>query len=235
MIIDITKSGYQKGYLPKTGVGVFHPFFATANAAFRKQALQQSGGFDPHCATGEDIDLCIRVANAGYEMWFEPSARITHFHRYSLKGLLKQWFHYGFGHAYLFKKHSPRRRLQCYRYDLSDRNDSPFGIRRILDMPFPLYGMIFLSSFHLMHAALLAAIILLLCGFPVAAMVGFIVALAAAGYYFAIRFDFKTPGKSLLFSAIRYIADSAYVLGGFLGGIRQKMIYLEATRSRKRT
>jgi hypothetical protein len=60
------------------------------------------------------------------------------------------------------------------------------------------------------------------------------VAVAAALYYFGIRFDWKTPGKSLLFSAIRYIADSAYVLGGLLGGLSEGMLYLEATRSRKR-
>jgi hypothetical protein len=30
VIIDITKSAYQPGYLPKTGTGVFHLFFATA-------------------------------------------------------------------------------------------------------------------------------------------------------------------------------------------------------------
>jgi cellulose synthase/poly-beta-1,6-N-acetylglucosamine synthase-like glycosyltransferase len=234
MIIDITKSGYQKGYLPKTGVGVFHPFFATANAAFRKDALLKAGGFDPRCDTGEDIDLCIRVAKAGYEMWFEPEAKVTHFHRHSLKGLLKQWFNYGYGHAYLFKKHSPRRRMQFYRYDLSDRNDSPFGIRRVLDMPSPLYGMIFLSSFHLMHLALLVAIVTGLSGLSTTAWISGAVAVAAALYYFGIRFQWKAPGKSLLFSAIRYIADSAYVLGGLLGGISEKMIYLEATRSRRR-
>jgi GT2 family glycosyltransferase len=86
MIIDITKSGYQKGYLPKNGAGAFHPFFATANAAFRKEAFIKIGGFDINCDTGEDIDLSIRVAKAGFELWFEPSAKITHFHRYTLKG-----------------------------------------------------------------------------------------------------------------------------------------------------
>ena len=159
MIIDITKSGYQKGYLPKKGVGVFHPFFATANAAFRKEALVNAGEFDTHCKTGEDIDISIRVAKAGYELWFEPVAKIVHHHRYTLRGLLKQWYNYGLGHAYLFKKHSRWRRLQFYRYDLSGRNPSPFGIACVLSIPFPVYGMIFLSSYHFMHLFVLITII----------------------------------------------------------------------------
>lgn len=234
MIIDITKSGYQKGYLPKKGVGVFHPFFATANAAFRKEALMKAGEFDSNCKTGEDIDISIRVAKAGYELWFEPAAKIVHHHRYTLKGLWKQWFDYGLGHAYLFKKHSRRRRLQFYRYDLSQRNTSPFGIACVLSIPFPFHGMIFLSSYHFMHLFILIigmAFLFSLIKIGILAMIGF---LATSGWYFGIRFDTKKPFKSLLFSALRYLADGAYVLGGFIGGIKEGVIYFEATRTRKR-
>lgn len=235
MIIDISKSGYQRGYLPRKGVGVFHPFFATANAAFRKEALREAGGFDPKCATGEDVDLSIRVARAGYELWFEPSARITHLHRYTLRGLLKQWFHYGLGHAYLFKKHSRRRMIQFYRYDLSDRNESPFGVARVVGIPFPVHGMIFLSSYHFMHLGLLAAVAAWLLALPAAALLSLAVSLVSAAWYFSIRFDRRTPLKSLLLSAVRYLADGAYVFGGLIGGIREGMIYLEATRTRRRS
>lgn len=234
MIIDITKSGYQKGYLPKEGIGVFHPFFATANAAFRKEALAKAGPFDPRCQTGEDIDLSIRVAKAGYELWFEPAAKITHHHRYTMSGLLKQWFHYGLGHAYLFKKHSPKRRLQFYRYDLSPRNTSPFGIACVFDIPFPVYGMIFLSSYHFMHLFLILSIATFkfsMLKTAMAVMAGF---LLSGGWYFGLRFESARPFKSLMFSLLRYVADGAYVLGGFLGGLREGMIYFEATRTRKK-
>jgi cellulose synthase/poly-beta-1,6-N-acetylglucosamine synthase-like glycosyltransferase len=234
MIIDITKSGYRKGYLPKTGVGVFHPFFATANAAFRKEALERAGPFDTHCATGEDVDLSIRVAKVGYELWFEPSARIAHFHRYTLRGLLKQWFGYGFGHAYLFRKHSPGRRLQLYRYDLSPNNANPFGIARVIDVPFPMHVMIFLSSFHLMHLSLLVAAIASLSSHTALAAVAATACIGSAAWYFGLRFDPKTPGRSVALSAIRYVADLAYVIGGLMGGLREGVLYLEATRTRKR-
>jgi len=233
MIIDITKSGYQKGYLPKKGVGVFHPFFATANAAFRREALVKTGEFDTHCETGEDIDLSIRVAKAGYELWFEPSAKIVHHHRYTLKGLLRQWFDYGLGHAYLFKKHSRKRRLQFYRYELSERNPSPFGIACVLSILFPVHGMIFLSSYHFMHLFMLIAIIAFLFSWAKLGILSIIGFLACAGWYFGIRFDTRKPFRSLLFSVLRYVADGAYVLGGFIGGIKEGVIYFEATRTRK--
>ena len=235
MIIDITKSGYQRGYLPKTGTGVFHPFFATANAAFRREALLQAGGFDPRCKTGEDIDVSIRVARAGWELWFEPAARITHFHRHTLRGLLRQWFDYGFGHAYLFRKHGPRRRLELYRYDLGEGNESPFGVRRVVGVPSPVHGMVFLSSFHAMHAGLAAGGAALLLSQPVAAAVALAGAAAAGGWYFGIRFDPRRPLASLALSGVRYVADLAYVAGGFLGGLREGMLYVEATRTRRRT
>ncbi|MFN0151720.1 MAG: glycosyltransferase family 2 protein [bacterium] len=263
MIIDITKSGYQQGYLPKGGVGVFHAFFPTANCAVRREAIARASGeagiasaapsearardaahadrashapaFDTHCATGEDIDLSIRVARAGYELWFEPTAKVVHHHRHTMRGLLRQWFAYGLGHAYLYKKHSPRRRFEIFRYDLSPANTSPFGIRRIAALPSPARAMVFVTSFHVMHAAAAAAIVARVANAP-AAIVWTLAALTAAtaAWYFGIRFEGRQPLRSIAFSAIRYIADASYVIGGLIGGIREGMIYVEATRTRRR-
>lgn len=234
MIIDITKCGYRRGYLPRGGVGVYHAFFPTANAAFRRDALRAVGGFDPRCATGEDIDLCIRLAAADYELWFEPSARVTHYHRHTLRGLARQWFRYGYGHAYLFRKHGPRRRLELYRYDHSARNRSAFGVVRLVSLPFPVPGMVFLSSYHAMHLGVLIAVAAAAWGGAAASLAAAGVALVAAGRYFAPRFEARRPFRSLGLAAIRYLADSSYVLGGLLGGAGQRMIFLEATfRTRK--
>lgn len=235
MIIDITKSGYQPGYLPKVGTGVFHPFFATANCAVRREAIAKAGAFDARCATGEDIDLSIRIARAGYEMWFEPTAKVVHHHRHTLRGLVRQWFAYGLGHAYLWKKHSRRARLEVFRYDLSDANPSPFGIRRILAAPFPAHAMVFVTRFHAMHLAIAGAIVAAIAGARGASIALAALALVAAGWYFGIRFDLRRPLRSAAFAAIRYVADSAYVLGGLIGGVREGMIYVEATRTRRAT
>lgn len=45
----------------------------------RREAYAQVGGFDPaYFMYFEDIDLCIRLRQAGWRIWFLPEARITH-------------------------------------------------------------------------------------------------------------------------------------------------------------
>jgi len=41
--------------------------------------LAELGGFDPGFRMyGEDIDLCYRAAQAGWERWYVPSAVVRH-------------------------------------------------------------------------------------------------------------------------------------------------------------
>jgi hypothetical protein len=53
-------------------------------------------------------------------------------------------------------------------------------------------------------------------------------------YFYLGPLAFWNSGEKIQFSIIRYIADGAYVLGGFLGGIKEGVVYLEATRTRKK-
>lgn len=44
------------------------------------------GGFDEHYNNGhEDIDLCLRVKQAGFEIWYQPKSCIIHFESQTLK------------------------------------------------------------------------------------------------------------------------------------------------------
>lgn len=54
----------------------------TANAAFRRSALESVGGFDQDflLAGGEDFDLCDRLGEAGHEVGMTRSARVVHRH-----------------------------------------------------------------------------------------------------------------------------------------------------------
>jgi N-acetylglucosaminyl-diphospho-decaprenol L-rhamnosyltransferase len=45
----------------------------------RRRMLDEVGGLDAGFRLyGEDIDLCYRAANAGWERWYVPAARVTH-------------------------------------------------------------------------------------------------------------------------------------------------------------
>jgi len=232
MIIDITRCNYAPGYLPKATQGFFNPFFAAANVAFRREALSETGGFDPNCQTGEDVDISIRVSRAGWELWYEPEAVVNHQDPHTFRQLLRQWFGYGLGHAYVYKKHVGRPRLQVYWPGGKRAEPRPYGARCVLDLPFPFYGVVFLSGYHLFHLALFALVIGAFAHSAVASIVAGIVALAAGLNYASIRFDWRRPFYSLAMLGLRYAGDSAFVSGALLGGIRERALFIEATRTR---
>ena len=82
------------------------PFLITANAVYRREALEKVDGFDDaFTLAGEDADLCWRIVWLGYSIKYEPEATVIHQHRSTLRGMLKQVRNYGAGSARLFKKH----------------------------------------------------------------------------------------------------------------------------------
>jgi N-acetylglucosaminyl-diphospho-decaprenol L-rhamnosyltransferase len=55
----------------------------------RRSALEEVGGFDErYWMYIEDIDLCYRLAQAGWKTWYEPSARVLHRKRGTSAGRL---------------------------------------------------------------------------------------------------------------------------------------------------
>ncbi len=79
------------------------------NMAFRKAALEEINGFDPvFRAAGDDVDLCWRLQNQGYEIGFSPAAVVWHFRRNTIKAYLNQQRGYGKAEAQLYFKHPYR-------------------------------------------------------------------------------------------------------------------------------
>ena len=83
--------------------------FPTANLAVRRHLLEQLNGFD-ECAkiSGEDYDLCARLYEQHMVIVYTPTACVTHHHRTTVTGLMKQAFGFGRGHAYLLQRQHPR-------------------------------------------------------------------------------------------------------------------------------
>ena len=78
MIIQILSKVINKGYLDRNKYDITSPFFAGANVAFRKCALSEAGFYDNNCKSGEDQDICFRIAQKGFELYFEPRAVVFH-------------------------------------------------------------------------------------------------------------------------------------------------------------
>ncbi len=84
----------------------FRPFAQTANAAFRRDALQAVGLFDASFRSGGDADLCWRIgARFGAAPLLVPGARVRHRHRTSLGSLWRQFARYGSSDVALFRKY----------------------------------------------------------------------------------------------------------------------------------
>ncbi len=76
------------------------------NMAFRKDALEAIGGFNPvYLRAGDDVDICWRLQARGATIGFAPAALVWHHHRATVKGYWRQQAGYGEGETWLEAHH----------------------------------------------------------------------------------------------------------------------------------
>jgi len=226
MIIQILSNLIDEGYLKREQYSLLSPFFAGANVAFRSEALKQVGAYDENCNSGEDQDICFRIANAGWELYFEPKAAVRHKNRMVLRAFIRQWFNYGFHHPYLFIKHNYKG-LRIYR--TSSRREEGVLYRSLFSMRFPFSILVFLTPFLAMHFLLVLAVLFAAIGLSIPAIVFGALTVAVALFYFRLDMDWRSPRQTLEFVFLRYTANLALIAGGFLGGVKVGMLYIGAT------
>jgi mycofactocin glycosyltransferase len=71
----------------------------------RRSALSDVGGFDETMQSGEDVDLCWRLIEAGARLRYEPIALVAHDHRTQLRDWLARKAFYGGSAAPLSVRH----------------------------------------------------------------------------------------------------------------------------------
>jgi mycofactocin system glycosyltransferase len=71
----------------------------------RASALRDLGGFDETLRSGEDVDLCWRLVEAGARLRYEPIALVAHDHRTELKDWIARRAFYGGSAAPLAARH----------------------------------------------------------------------------------------------------------------------------------
>jgi glycosyltransferase involved in cell wall biosynthesis len=80
-----------------------------ANMAFWRTVLDEVGGFDVvYTAAGDDVDLCWKVLDRGWEIGFHPAALVWHHRRDSTKAYLKQQRGYGRSESLVARRHPDR-------------------------------------------------------------------------------------------------------------------------------
>jgi cellulose synthase/poly-beta-1,6-N-acetylglucosamine synthase-like glycosyltransferase len=226
MIIQILSNLREEGYLGKAYHPAVAPFFAGANVAFRRIALEEIGDFDPKCITGEDCDLCIRLSASDWELYLRRGAIVSHKNPSTLRHLVRQWYGYGRYHPYVFSKHNDcavelygrmRKKIDGERYTC------------LFYRLFPVAIVVFLTRFLLLHLVALWTLAVWFLGWATAGWIGVgLTALLATSYSWPDLKHFG-PFVGFAFASIRYIADMALFIGAFVGGLSQRMLYFSAT------
>lgn len=100
------------------------------NMAFRRDTLIEVNCFDPiFTSAGDDVDVCWRLQNRGWQIGFSPAAMVWHFRRNTVGAYLRQQRGYGKAEALLYFKHP-------YRFNMLGQSrwlgriygDSPSGL-----------------------------------------------------------------------------------------------------------
>jgi GT2 family glycosyltransferase len=73
----------------------------TANAAVRREAFEQVGGFTEGIRSGGDADLCFRLRVAGWRLDSRAHAGVIHHNRAGTRAFLRQKARHGAGAAWL--------------------------------------------------------------------------------------------------------------------------------------
>jgi len=227
MIIQILSNLFEEGYLDREKYTPLSSFFAGANVAFRRRALSEVGAYDTNCFSGEDQDMCLRVARAGWELYFAPKALVRHKNKMRLRAFIRKWFDYGFYHPYIFRKHAAKGFRVYTASRGKKRGESIY--RTLFGIRFPLNAHIFFTTFLTMHLLLLLALLLTLFGLFIPAIITGVTGLVVAACYFRSDITREKLPRGAAFIFLRYTANLALLAGGFLGGVRLKMIYISAT------
>ena len=213
----LTESGYmprvKDNYPHEINGGDNCPFFATANVAVRKDAIDKIGGEFWDEPTGEDVDFNIRIMNAGYSLFYASDAVIKHIHRVSLELFMKQYHGYGFGHPLLIKNHAKPNVLEIC-----------FQIGSGIYIPIPWFdkGIIHIGSFHLMHilpGLALLNYLLIKIGAANNNLTNLLVflSLAATVKYFYPVLKIKPLVYFFSFAKVRYLSNYSFIKGAIDG------------------
>ena len=72
---------------------------------YRREMIEQAGGWDEEMLRAEDWELNYRIRAGGGLVWFTPELRVTYRPRASLRALGSQYFHYGRWRRVVMREH----------------------------------------------------------------------------------------------------------------------------------
>ena len=191
-------------------------FFVTANAAYRKTAIDQANARFWEEKTGEDMEFGLQVQKHGWKLYFEPNATVDHMHRSDFPALKKVWVTYGMAHAPLLAKHAGQK------FDIVFQTLGGWPRLPFISFPFPVKGFIYIGYFQLMHLTalvfLLSGLLALLgIGAPLSGWISLISLLLSAHFFnrYVAVCRLMQPYKHFwTWVRMKYLTNLMFIIGG---------------------
>ncbi|HAN30626.1 MAG TPA: hypothetical protein DCQ06_03420 [Myxococcales bacterium] len=114
-------------------------FLATFNVLYRRDVLEQVGGFDPRFVKAQDAELAFRVGAEGHTLCFERRSQVKHFHLADMLRYFKVQRQQGYWRAWLYRAHPDHSSGDSYS-NVLDHLQPPLGLAVTLGLIFPLFG-----------------------------------------------------------------------------------------------
>lgn len=99
----LSKVGARYGLDANKVMETFHN--PACNVAYRREVLEEVGGFNDRLITCADEELDYRIREKGYTILYSPEAKVFHYRRKSYKKFAMQAFNYAIGRAQAIKCH----------------------------------------------------------------------------------------------------------------------------------
>ena len=175
------------------------------NMAFYKWALEEAGNFDPiFTAAGDDVDICWRLQQRGYQIGFSPAALVWHHRRATVWAYLKQQQGYGEGEALLARKHPEYFNVfgaSMWRGRIYTA--SKFGI--LLRRPIIYHGPFGTGFFQTLYAGEPASTLMLFTSLEYHVLVTLPLLVASVVFHFLLPFALASLGISLFVCTVAAI------------------------------
>ena len=226
MLIPIIQDYYRQGRLPMPRHRLLIPFFPNCNLAARKNVFASIGHYDESLEAAEDSDLCRRTVMGGFQLFFEPGARVYHACRPGLASLARQWFSYGFWSSVVYKKTMEKK---CEIYSslapVPRVNDSK-RVFSLKHFPFPV--LVFMTYFAWISVLTAASLVALAAGaLKVSAGAAILLCCYLAWLY--LRHPVLRnagPAEIIPFLGVSLLINISCIIGSLAGGARNRMLYI---------
>lgn len=98
-LFNYPSTSYVRVYEDRKQLGFRVAFFSNSFAAYRRDAFDSVGGFNPDVIIGEDATMAAQLLSNGWKTVYRSDAQVVHSHDFNFSQVLSRYFDTGVYHA----------------------------------------------------------------------------------------------------------------------------------------